>query len=92
MSSPTPIITPPKKPKKSMVSLVPQGMASARDVLKQYSTWVFALIVGGPDLYQMAASLGILSDESMPDAVKWAVRGLGGFGLLVKFISQRKPA
>lgn len=91
MSSPTPIITPPPK-NKAKASFVPQGLIPARDVLKQYSTWVLAIIIAGPDMYQAATSLGMLADEAMPEAVKWAIRGLGGFGLLVKFISQRKPA
>lgn len=102
MSSPTPIITPPpkKKPAKatqasvetSKVSLAPQGLAKARDVVKQYSTWVLAVVAGGPDLYQAATSLGMLGDQAMPESVKWLVRGAGGLGLLVKFISQKKPA
>lgn len=73
------------------VTVKPQGLAHIRDVVKSYSTWVLAVIVAGPDLYQGATSLGMLSDESMPDTVKWSVRALGGIGLLVKFISQRKP-
>lgn len=74
------------------VSIKPQGIMHVRDVVKSYSTWILAIIVAGPDLYQAATSLGMLSDESMPDVVKWSVRALGGIGLLAKFISQRKPA
>lgn len=74
------------------VTIKPQGILHVRDVAKQYTTWILAVIVAGPDLYQAAASLGMLSDESMPDVVKWSVRALGGIGLLAKFISQRKPA
>lgn len=95
MSSPTPILTPPTKPTKAEASsvkttVVPQGVASIKDVMKQYSTWVLALVLAGPDLYQAATSLGMLADESMPDVVKWLVRGAGGVGLLVKFICQKK--
>lgn len=90
-----PIITPP--PKKDpqpqpKTSLLPQGVAKVRDVVKQYSTWVLAVIAGGPDLYQAATSFGMLGDEAMPESVKWLIRGAGGVGLLVKFISQKKPA
>ena len=87
MPSDDPIIIEPP-----VVSLKPQGILHIRDVAKQYTTWVLAVIVAGPDLYQAAASLGMLSDEAMPDSVKWSVRALGGIGLMAKFISQRKPA
>lgn len=83
------ILDPPKKP--AAISLKPQGIAKVRDVVKSYSTWVLAVVLAGPDLYQGATSLGMLADDAMPPVVKWSVRALGGIGLLVKFISQRKP-
>lgn len=90
MSSPTPIITPPPtKPKK--VSLLPQGVAPVKETLKHYSTWALALLVASPDLYQAAASLGMLADEAMPEPIKWSIRGVAGVGLIARFISQRKP-
>ncbi len=89
MSSPTPIITPPKRPAKA--SLLPQGVMPIRDTLKHYSTWALAVLVASPDLYQMANSLGMLADEAMPEAVKWSIRGVAGVGLIAKFISQKRP-
>ncbi len=89
MSSPTPIITPPKRENKT--SLLPQGIMPVRDTIKHYSTWALAVLVASPDLYQAANSLGMLADEAMPEAVKWSIRGVAGFGLIAKFISQRKP-
>jgi hypothetical protein len=82
------------KPKGSAVtvSVKPQGLARVRDVAKQYSTWLLALIVAGPDLYQAAASLGLLYDQHVPEALAWSIRGLAGLGLAVKFIRQTKPA
>ncbi|ADV27008.1 hypothetical protein Psesu_1158 [Pseudoxanthomonas suwonensis 11-1] len=74
------------------VTVAPQGVARFRDVLKQYSTWALALIVAGPDLYQAASSLGLLSDQQVPDALAWSIRGLAGLGLAVKFIRQTRPA
>lgn len=89
MSSPTPIITPPKRPTKA--SLLPQGVMPIRDTLKHYSTWALAVLVASPDLYQMANSLGMLADDAMPEAVKWSIRGVAGIGLIAKFISQKRP-
>ncbi len=90
MSSPPPIITkPPTKPVKS--SFLPQGLAPVKETLKHYSTWALAVLVASPDLYQAANSLGMLSDEAMPEAVKWSIRGVAGVGLIARFISQRKP-
>lgn len=80
------------KPQAVKVSLIPQGIARIRDVLKQYSTWFLALIVAGPDLYQAAASLGLLYDQHVPETLAWGIRGLAGLGLAVKFIRQTKPA
>lgn len=92
MPSDDPIIIDPPKVRPSTVSLKPQGLARLKDVVKSYSTWVLAVVLAGPDLYQGATSLGMLADDAMPPVVKWSVRALGGIGLLVKFISQRKPA
>ncbi len=89
MSSPTPIITPPKRPAKA--SLLPHGVMPIRDTLKHYSTWALAVLVASPDLYQMANSLGMLADDAMPEAVKWSIRGVAGIGLIAKFISQKRP-
>lgn len=98
MSSPTPIITPPKKPKLAEDSpavettLKPQGLQNWRVVAKQYSTWALAVLLAAPDLYQTAATIGMLSDESMPSHLMWAIRGVAGAGLVLKFIKQQKPA
>lgn len=94
MSSPTPIITPPPKKQKSAnrVSLIPQGVQSVKTVVKQYSTWALTVLLASPDLYQAAASLGMLSDEAMPGALKWTVRSVAGVGLILKFVKQQKPA
>lgn len=90
MSSPTPIITkPPTKANRS--SLLPQGIAPIGQTLKHYSTWALAILVASPDLYQAAASLGMLADEAMPEAIKWSIRGVAGVGLIARFISQKKP-
>lgn len=97
MSSPTPIITPPpKKPpvKNSVgqpVSLKPQGIQKISTVLKQYSTWALAVILAAPELYQMAAMAGMLTDEAMPQSLMWTIRGVAGVGLIAKFIKQQKP-
>ena len=93
MSSPTPIITPPpKKPKSAnRVSLIPQGVQSVKTVFKQYSTWALAVILAAPELYQMAAMAGMLTDEAMPQALMWTIRGVAGVGLIAKFIKQQKP-
>lgn len=97
MSSPTPIITPPpKKPpvKNSVgqpVSLKPQGIQKLSTVMKQYSTWALAVILAAPELYQMAAMAGMLTDEAMPQSLMWTIRGVAGIGLIAKFIKQQKP-
>lgn len=98
MVSPTPIITkpPPTRPASVDVPLettvAPQGVHSWRTVIKQYSTWALTVLLAAPDLYQAAASLGMLSDEAMPEALKWTVRSVAGVGLILKFIKQQKPA
>lgn len=94
MVSPTPIITkPPTKPKNVQnVSILPQGVQKASTVLKQYSTWALAVILAAPELYQMAAMAGMLSDESMPQALTLTIRAVAGVGLIAKFIKQQKPA
>ncbi len=93
----TPIITPPPKkpPVKSSVgqpvSLKPQGIQKISTVLKQYSTWALAVIVAAPELYQMAAMAGMLTDSEMPQSLMWTIRGVAGVGLIAKFIKQQKP-
>lgn len=98
MVSPTPIITkpPPTRPASVEVpvetTVAPQGVHSWRTVIKQYSTWALAVLLAAPDLYQAAATIGMLSDESMPAHLMWAIRGVAGAGLILKFIKQQKPA
>lgn len=94
MVSPTPIITPPPtKPKNvQKLSLIPQGVQSFKTVIKQYSTWALAVIIAAPELYQMAAMAGMLTDEAMPQSLMWAIRAVAGIGLVAKFIKQQKPA
>lgn len=93
MSTPTPIITvPPKKTNAAQrVSLKPQGIQKISTVLKQYSTWALAVILAAPELYQMAAMAGMLTDEAMPQPLMWTIRGVAGVGLIAKFIKQQKP-
>lgn len=88
MSTPTPILTPPKRPR---VSILPQGLMPVGATLKHYSTWALATLVAAPDLYQAASSLGMLADESMPEPVKWSIRGVAGIGLIAKFVRQQRP-
>lgn len=90
MSSPTPIITPPTRPKR--VSLLPQGIAPVGATLKHWTTWLWGVLLASPDgLYAGAAALGMLADESMPGAITTFIRVFAGVGLVAKFISQRKP-
>ena len=74
------------------VTVKPQGIQKVSTVLKQYSTWALAVIVAAPELYQMAAMAGMLTDEAMPQALMWTIRGVAGVGLIAKFIKQQKPA
>ncbi len=90
MSSPTPIIT--KPPKMAKASLLPQGIAPIKDTLKHWTTWLWGVLLASPDgLYAGAAALGMLADEAMPGAITTFIRVFAGFGLIAKFISQRKP-
>lgn len=90
MSSPTPIITPPKRPAKA--SLLPQGIAPVKDTLKHWTTWLWGALLASPDgLYAGAAALGMLADEAMPSAITMFIRIFAGVGFVAKFISQRKP-
>lgn len=88
MGSDDPIILEPDK----VTTVKPQGVHSWRTVIKQYSTWALTVLLAAPDLYQAAASLGMLSDEAMPETLKWTVRSVAGVGLILKFIKQQKPA
>ena len=98
MSSPTPIITPPTRPRSVEdptpmdTTVKPQGLHNWRTVIKQYSTWALAVILAAPELYQMAAMAGMLTDEAMPQSLMWTIRGVAGVGLIAKFIKQQKPA
>ncbi len=105
MSTPTPILTPPRSPppppppgnggsipQGSKVTIAPQGLVPAKTVIKHYTTWVFAALMAAPTLYQEAAGLGMLSDESMPTQLAWGIRALAGIGLIAKFIKQQRPA
>ena len=97
MSSPTPIITPPTRPRSVEdptpmdTTVKPQGLHNWRTVIKQYSTWALAVILAAPELYQMAAMAGMLTDEAMPQSLMWTIRGVAGVGLIAKFIKQQKP-
>lgn len=83
-----PIILEPDK----VTTVKPQGLHNWRTVIKQYSTWALAVLLAAPDLYQTAATIGMLSDESMPAHLMWAIRGVAGAGLVLKFVKQQKPA
>lgn len=89
MSTPTPIITIP--PKKTSATILPTGLRSWKSTVKEYSTWALAVIVAAPELYQMAAMAGMLTDQSMPQSLMWTIRGVAGVGLIAKFIKQQKP-
>lgn len=56
MSSPTPIITPPTRPKR--VSLLPQGIAPVGATLKHWTTWLWAGLLLVPE-YLLAAFLWV---------------------------------
>ncbi len=88
MGSDDPIILEPDK----VTTVKPQGLHNWRTVIKQYSTWALAVLLAAPDLYQAAATIGMLSDESMPAHLMWAIRGVAGAGLVLKFVKQQKPA
>lgn len=91
MSSPTPIITPPTRPKR--VSLLPQGIAPIGATLKHWTTWLWGVLLASPDgLYAGAAALGMLADEDMPGAITTFIRVFAGVGLVAKFVSQKKPS
>lgn len=95
MPSDDPIILnpPPKnKPGTQRVSIIPQGVQKVSTVLKQYSTWALAAILGAPELYQMAALTGMLNDASMPASIMTPIRIVAGIGLVLKFVKQQKPA
>lgn len=95
MASPTPIITkpPPTRPASaSDTSIKPQGLNSWRQVAKEYSTWALAAVLAAPELYHMAATFGMLTDEAMPQPLMTAIRAIAGVGLVLKFVSQKKPA
>ncbi|WP_439448620.1 hypothetical protein [Stenotrophomonas sp. ATs4] len=90
MSSPTPIITPPKRPARA--SILPQGLMPIRDTLKHWTTWLWAVLLASPDgLYAGAAALGMLADEAMPSAITTFIRVFAGIGLIAKVISQKRP-
>ncbi|WP_440984919.1 hypothetical protein ACQHIH_16035 [Xanthomonas sontii] len=83
MSSPTPILTPPKKPP-AKVSLLPQGLESPRVMLKKYTTYVWAFVAGLPDLYSQIMALG-----EMPAKLKAVLWGSAAVGLAASWIKQR---
>lgn len=90
MPADDPIIIEPKSTSPK-VSIRPQGIQKVSTVLKQYSTWALAVILAAPELYQMAAMAGMLTDEAMPQSLMWTIRGVAGIGLIAKFIKQQKP-
>lgn len=98
MVSPTPIITKPPPTRPASVdapvetTVKPQGLQNWRVVIKQYSTWALAVLAAAPDLYQAAATFGMLTDDAMPQELMWAIRGVAGVGLVLKFVKQQKPA
>jgi hypothetical protein len=81
MSSPTPIITPPTKPK---------FIEDWRDGWKFYTTWGYAILIAFPDLYNLASPY--LEVEGMPSAAAWGMRAVAVAGLVVRFVNQKKPA
>lgn len=90
MPADDPIIIEPKSTSPK-VGIRPQGIQKVSTVLKQYSTWALAVILAAPELYQMAAMAGMLTDEAMPQSLMWTIRGVAGIGLIAKFIKQQKP-
>lgn len=95
MPSDDPIILNPPPTKgggtSARVSVIPQGVQKVSTVLKQYSTWALAAILAAPELYQMAALSGMLTDSAMPDHIMTPIRIVAGIGLVLKFVKQQKP-
>ena len=76
---------------KSKSTILPTGLKSPKEVFKHYSTWLWLVLLGSPDLYQQALASGLITDQDMPQAVKYFLRSLGFLGALSKFINQQKP-
>lgn len=69
----------------------PTGLRSIKEVWKEYSTWAFAVILAGPELYHMASTFGMLNDAAMPTEILTPIRIVAGIGLVAKFVKQKKP-
>lgn len=98
MVSPTPIITPPTRPRSVEeptpmdTTVKPQGLHNWRTVIKQYSTWVLLFVMAIPEAFQLAVSYGIVNVSGGDDPVSKAAQFLAAIGLALKFIKQQKPA
>lgn len=63
-----------------------------REGWKFYSAWVYAIIIGLPELMTMLAASGYLEMGEVPDTMAMALRVVGIVGIAVRFIDQTKPA
>ncbi|WP_401733455.1 hypothetical protein [Stenotrophomonas muris] len=82
MSSPTPIITPPKRPAKA--SVVPQGVECPKVMAKKYTTYIWGFVAALPELYTSVLALG-----PVPDSMRHILWGTAAFGLACSWIKQR---
>lgn len=68
------------------------ALAAIPDLLFSAAMWAWHLLIASPEgLYAAASSAGMLSDAAMPEPVTAFIRVFALFGLIAKFISQRKP-
>lgn len=86
MSSPTPIITPPTKPK-SQIQFLPTGIVQYwRELWKEWTTGLLVLIAASPEILAQMVAQGWLTPEDSGNAFK----GLVFLTLLAKLFSQKR--
>lgn len=68
-------------------TVVPQGLESLKTMLKKYTTWVWLAVAGLPQLYTSILLLG-----PIPERFQTALWVTAVVGLVLSWISQRKPA
>jgi hypothetical protein len=63
-----------------------------RQAWKWLSVQAFVLVGVMPDLYNGIVAMGWLDDPLVPAHLRWALRILGGVGILLRLLNQqRKP-
>ncbi len=73
-------------------------VADWRATLKTYSVWMFAIVIAAPDLYDQlmvllpAIGVDLTSNSLIPQPFKDAMRLIGTFGLIFRFIRQSKQS